>query len=338
MAPPSSISPDYLESTQKYSNGGKEHGGSTLAILGCGAMGTAILLGILSAQANRSEKGAVSLLPSRFMACVRRAETGDSIRSKLASQTLDSAVTVYTNKNVAAVREADMVLLACQPHVYRPLLEEPGMSAALVGKPIMSVLAGVTSEEIEHHLEIIAARNNGRSDNGDSSGAFLVMRVMPNVASAVQASSTVLEVRPPQHPRPLPKHLEATAHAIFSCVGTVFATRPDTFAICTTLNGSTPAFFAMVMDGLVDGAVALGLSHTEAIKMAAATMRGTADLVLSGKSTQDLRYEVACPGGATMQGLRVLEESRTRAVWMDATRAATCEQSVLGSGLKVQRD
>lgn len=304
-------------------------------------MGTAILLGVLSAQASRSKTDGASLLPTRFMACVRRPEAADSIRSKLPPQALDSAVTVCTNNNVAAVHEADIVLLACQPHLFKPVLGEPGMAAALRGKPIISVLAGVTSEEIESYLEYVAGRSEGRSEreNGHDAhdGAFSVIRVMPNVASAVQASSTVLETRSPQHPRPLPKHLQATAHAIFSCVGTVFVTQPDTFAICTTLNGSTPAFFAMVIDGLVDGAVALGLSHTEATQMAATTMRGTAELLMSGKATHDLRYEVACPGGATMQGLRALEEARTRAVWMEATRAATSEQRVLGEGLKVQR-
>lgn len=304
-------------------------------------MGTAILLGVLSAQASRFKTDGAHLLPTRFVACVRRPELADSIRSKLLSQALESTVSVSTNNNVAAVNEADIVLLACQPHLFKQVLEEPGMPAALQKKPIISVLAGVTSEEIESHLQHLAAQSNGREDheNGHDAydGAFSVIRVMPNVASAVQGSSTVLETRPPQHPRPLPKHFVATAHAIFSCVGAVFVTQPDKFAICTTLNGSTPAFFAMVIDGLVDGAVALGLSRTEATQMAATTMRGTAELIMKGKSTHDLRYEVACPGGATMQGLRTLEEARTRAVWMDAMRAATSEQKFLGEGLKVQR-
>ena len=242
---------------------------------------------------------------------------------------------LHTSDNVLAVRQADVVLLACQPHLFKPILEEPGMAAALNGKLIMSVLAGVPSEDIEDCLESVALRDGQTNDN--YSGAFSVVRVMPNIACAVQASSTVLEVRPSQHPRPLSEHFVATAHAIFSCVGAVFKTSPDTFSIGTTLNGSTPAFFAMVVDGLVDGAVALGLSRKEATQMAAATMGGTADLILKGKSTQDLRYEVACPGGSTIQGIRTLEEARTRAVWMDAMRASTSEQSGLGEGLKVKR-
>lgn len=300
-----------------------------------GIMGTAILLGVLSAQSSRSKSDGANLLPSRFRACVRRPESAESIRAQLPPQTLESTVVLHTSDNVLAVRQADVVLLACQPHLFKPILEEPGMAAALNGKLIMSVLAGVPSEDIEDCLESVALRDGQTNDN--YSGAFSVVRVMPNIACAVQASSTVLEVRPSQHPRPLSEHFVATAHAIFSCVGAVFKTSPDTFSIGTTLNGSTPAFFAMVVDGLVDGAVALGLSRKEATQMAAATMGGTADLILKGKSTQDLRYEVACPGGSTIQGIRTLEEARTRAVWMDAMRASTSEQSGLGEGLKVKR-
>ncbi|CAI6094625.1 unnamed protein product [Clonostachys chloroleuca] len=293
-------------------------------------MGTAILGGIISSQNSISRTQEIDLLPTRFIGCVRRPESADAIRSKLPHEALGSTVNVYVNDNRAAVLEADVILLACQPHLYKPLLQESGICTALKGKPIISVLAGVPSVEIEHHL-----RQNANKESKDMCDldAFSVIRAMPNIASAVQASSTVLEI----YPRPQFKYIIATAHAIFSCVGTVFTAKPENFGVCTTLNGSTPAFFAMVIDGLVDGAVALGLSHTEATQMAATTMRGTADLIMSGKSTLDLRYEVACPGGATIQGLEVLEEARTRAIWMRAMAAATSGQGSLVDGLKLSR-
>ncbi|KAI1818259.1 pyrroline-5-carboxylate reductase [Poronia punctata] len=325
MAPDSATSQQVGDSSMQ--NGNHKRVGDTLAILGCGVMGTAILLGVLSAQHSDSKVEGASLLPTRFKACVRRTETADNIRSKLPPHVLDGTVDLHVNDNASAVQKADVVLLACQPHLFRSVLDEPGVTAGLVGKLIISVLAGVTAEEIEAHL----TRQEYHKKN------ITVIRVMPNIACAVQASSSVLETRG-LDVNPIPEHFVATAHAIFSCVGTVFTTTPETFPIGTTLNGSTPAFFAMVIDGLVDGAVALGLSRKEATQMAAATMRGTAELILSGKTTQDLRYEVACPGGSTIQGLRTLEEARTRAVWMDAMRASTSEQSSLGEGLKVQRN
>ncbi|VUC23522.1 unnamed protein product [Clonostachys rosea] len=332
MAP--TVTPQIQSSLSQIPGNSGQQSGRTLAILGCGAMGTAILSGIISFQDSSSGTQEIDLLPTRFIACVRRLESADAIRSKLPCEALDSTVSVYVNNNCAAVREADVILLACQPHLYKPLLQESGICAALKGKPVISVLAGVASSEIKRHLvQIFDKESTDIHDLDAVFDAFSVIRAMPNIASAVQASSTVLEI----DSQPLTGDIIATARAIFSCVGTVFTTTPEQFGICTTLNGSTPAFFAMVIDGLVDGAVALGLSHTEATQMAATTMRGTADLIMSGKSTLDLRYEVACPGGATIQGLQVLEEARTRAVWMRAMAAATSEQSSLGEGLKVSR-
>ncbi|KAI0393168.1 pyrroline-5-carboxylate reductase [Xylariaceae sp. FL0594] len=331
---PLPTTPGGLSSPSTTTNGSHGRVGDTLAILGCGVMGTAVLLGVLSAQTSGHKMPGESSLPSRFKACVRRVEAAESIRSKLPSGALGSTVDLHIKDNVSAVQNSELVLLACQPHLFKSVLEEPGMATALRGKLIISVLAGVTAHEIESHLELLATKDSSSTDSLD--GAFSAIRVMPNIASAVQASSTMLEARARQD-RPLPERFAATACEIFSCVGTVFTTPPETFPICTTLNGSTPAFFAMVIDGLVDGAVALGLSRSEATQMAAATMRGTAELILNGKTTQDLRYEVACPGGSTIQGLRTLEEARTRAVWMDAMRASTSEQSSLREGLKVQR-
>ncbi|KAJ2973726.1 hypothetical protein NUW58_g8864 [Xylaria curta] len=168
--------------TGSLPNGSPKRVGESLAILGCGIMGTAILLGVLSAQASHTKSDGANLLPSRFRACVRRPESADSISSQLPPQALGSTVTLHTSNNVSVVQEADMVLLACQPHLVKPILEEPGMAAALEGKLIMSVLAGVTSEEIENHLQIAASHDEGAYDVGNR--RFSVIRVMPNIASA----------------------------------------------------------------------------------------------------------------------------------------------------------
>jgi pyrroline-5-carboxylate reductase len=248
------------------------------------------------------------------MAYVRRPESTDVIRSKLPREALDSTASVHVNDNRAAVLEADVILLAYQPHLYKSLLEESRICAALKGKPIILVLAGFYPREIERHLGEIAHKE---SKNMSEFYAFSVIRAMPNVASAVQTSSTVLEMDPPPHL----KDTIVTAHAIFSCVGTVFTPSRAYFRICTTLTGSTPAFFAMAIDGLVDGAVAFGLTHTEATQMATTTMRATADLITSGKSNNDLNRQCACVYGWTPQGRRVLEKAQTRDVWMQALDA-----------------
>jgi pyrroline-5-carboxylate reductase len=52
----------------------------------------------------------------------------------------------------------------------------------------------------------------------------------------------------------------------------------------TALCGFGAAFFALVMEGAVDGAVARGLPQTKARRMAAQTRRGMAELVLGWRT------------------------------------------------------
>ena len=79
-------------------------------------------------------------------------------------------VQVYTGNNVEGVRGADVVILGCKPQMYAELLGEEGMSEALEGKLLVSILAGVK----------IAALREVVPDS------TRVVRAMPNTASKVR--------------------------------------------------------------------------------------------------------------------------------------------------------
>lgn len=81
----------------------------------------------------------------------------------------------------------------------------------------------------------------------------------------------------------------------------------------TSLCGSGPAFFALILEAAIDDAVAMGIPRAQATCMAAQTMAGTAGLVLAGEHPAILRHRVATPGGCTIGGLLVLEEGCVRA-------------------------
>ena len=108
---------------------------TTMAILRCGNMGTAILDGILSALEPQSHTKLLSahLQPSKFIACVNRSESVALLehhfrehlctsmkaefgcKSKSCSNSEASAVVhVWQNNNAQAVRLADIILLVCQ--------------------------------------------------------------------------------------------------------------------------------------------------------------------------------------------------------------------------------
>ncbi|CAF5145759.1 unnamed protein product [Rotaria magnacalcarata] len=89
------------------------------------------------------------------------------------------------------------------------------------------------------------------------------------------------------------------------------------------LIGSGPAFFCTAVEGLADGAVKAGLSRQLANTLAARTMLGCADvLVTSSKHPAELKNDISTPGGTTIYGLHELENKGVRGAFMDAIMAA----------------
>nr|A0A348AXY1.1 RecName: Full=Pyrroline-5-carboxylate reductase-like protein TR08; AltName: Full=KK-1 biosynthesis cluster protein TR08; Flags: Precursor [Curvularia clavata]BBC83964.1 pyrroline-5-carboxylate reductase-like protein [Curvularia clavata] len=301
---------------------------NTLAVLGCGmvflvslldlanrllgALGTAILSGILASMADQTADDSGRLF-TNFTACVRRKETGAAVSDKISSHANANKVEILNKENLRGVKQADAVLLACQTHLYKALFDEPGMREALKKKLIISVLAGVTTAQLE------AALGNGED--------YFVIRAMPNIACFVRDSATVIEK--PQ--RTFPEALLHVTDTVFKAVGNVFYIQPSAYDICTALCGSSPAFLAVFIDSMVDGAVAMGLSHKDAVDMAACTMRGAASLVLESGNPWTIRHQVASPGGSTMQGLLALEQGNVRSTISNALMVAAKEAKKLGS-------
>ena len=85
------------------------------------------------------------------------------------------------------------------------------------------------------------------------------------------------------------------------------------------MAGCGPAFAAIFIDALADGGVMAGIPRAKAIRFAEQMLLGTAQLALNtGKHPAQLRDEVASPGGATIEGIKALEEGGMRAAVIDA--------------------
>jgi pyrroline-5-carboxylate reductase len=256
-------------------------------------------------------------LPSSFTACVRREQSAKRIRQSLGHHKVP--LTVSVNDNVKAVEQGDVIILGCKPQMFRDVLGAPGIKEALKGKLLISILAGVTAEQIEKLLY------------GDELplDACRIVRAMPNTASFVRESMTVIATSTP----PLPAYWNDLVTWIFSRIGRVVHLPPSAMDASTALCGSGPAFMALVLEALADGGVAMGLPRAEAQLMAAQVMRGTASLVTNGEHPAILRDKVSTPGGCTIGGLLVLEEGRTRGTVARAVREATVVASQLGQGV-----
>ena len=227
---------------------------------------------------------------------------------------------ILQNDNVGGAVAADVILLAVPPAVAEDVLTVPGMREAVKGKLLVSILAGVTVEQIERFLY---GPSGGGSDTEDR---CKIVRAMPNTASANQESMTLVMQSSP----PIPSAMNNLVTWIFSSIGEIAMVTPALMDAGTALCGSSPAFFALMLEAIVDGAVTMGLQRPEALKMAAHCMRGTAGLVLSGEHPAVVREKVTTPGGSTIRGCLVMEEGRLRATLANALISATVAASQQG--------
>lgn len=289
-------------------------------------MGIAILSGILASITEAKDniaftqsEDAPQLIPTKFIACVRK--SGQRIKDAVAGYQ-SIPVQVLQNNNAAGTKEADAIILGCKPWMVNELLGASGMREALKGKLLISILAGVPVEQIENALYpdgSIPVEDRCR-----------IIRAMPNTAAIVRESMTIIETPSP----PLPSEWEKLVNWIFTRIGRVTHLPPSNMDACTSLAGSGPGFMALVLEGITDGGVAMGLPRAEAQVMAAQVMRGTSAMVQNGEHPALLRENVCTPGGCTVGGLLVLEENAVRGSLARSVREATVVASQLGQGVK----
>ncbi|KAF2726001.1 pyrroline-5-carboxylate reductase [Polychaeton citri CBS 116435] len=312
--------------------------GLTMTVIGCGTMGIAILGGIMDSLSNRHVQDHISLqkasaksgtstpaeaeeppkLPTKFNACVRRHESARRIKKELAKY--NANLTIYENENLKPVQEADLILLSCKPQMCSDILNAEGMKAAVKGKLIMSICAGVTEAQLHNILY----------ESETTPPECTIVRTMPNTAAAVRESMTVIGVNPKA---PLDHATHTLVTWIFTRIGRVVHLPPSNMDASTALCGSGPAFVALMCESLAAGGVAMGLPREEAYQMAAQMMRGTTGLMLEqGEHPAILRDKVSTPGGCTIGGLLVLEEGGVRGAVARAVREATVVASQLGQG------
>ena len=200
------------------------------------------------------------------------------------------------------------------------ILSEPSLKDALSGKLLISICAGVPVSQITDILDPLPCKEDYTPCR--------VVRVMPNTAAIVRESMTVIATSQP----PLPDNLNELVSWIFTRIGRIVQLPASMMDVSTALCGSGPAFLALMLESLADGAVAMGLPRSEAQLMAAQTMRGTSGMVLGGDHPALIREKVSTPGGCTIGGLLVLEEGRVRGTVARSVREATVVAGELGKG------
>lgn len=239
-----------------------------IGFIGAGKMAEAMISSLIANQFASPDEMMVSDISGERLAMLRR-EYGVRI----------------TPANVEVVTQAPVCVLAVKPQQLSEVLCD--VAPTVSGNHLMvSIAAGKSTTYLESLLP-----------------AGRVVRVMPNIACLVGAGMNVFT-----------RGSRATAEdgaevaKLLNCCGRALEVPESLFDAVTALSGSGPAFFAYVLDRLVEGAVKEGLPRDQALILAAQTMAGTAQLMLQkNMNPSDLATAVTSAKGTTAAGREVLE-------------------------------
>jgi pyrroline-5-carboxylate reductase len=269
----------------------------TIAILGTGSMGGAILSGLV--KPGVTVAGGIRVTN-------RSVEKADALRSDAVTSYATSA---EPQANQLAVAGARIVLIGVKPAMVPDLLREiaPSLEPDAV---VVSVAAGVTIATIE------------------SLAPGAVLRAMPNTPAVVGRAVTGLSAGT----RSSDADLEVV-RALFETVGSVLVVPEEQIDALSTISGSGPAYVFYLIEQLTQTAIGLGFTPEQAAVMVNTTFLGSSELLAAtGEDPAELRRRVTSPKGTTERAVAELEKADLKAVFDRATAAALARAKELAAG------
>ncbi|MFC5282210.1 pyrroline-5-carboxylate reductase [Pedobacter alpinus] len=190
--------------------------------------------------------------------------------------------------NAEAVKNADIIVLAVLPQQVNKVLDEIKSSINPKTQLFTSVVSGVTCKNIKEKLY----------------DDLEVVRVMPNTAIAIQQSMTCFATD-----NASAESLEKVKQ-IFDTVGITIQIQEELMTSATALCACGIAFFLRSIRAASQGGVEVGFHAHDALKMAAQTAKGAADLLLQLASHPEHEIDkVTSPKGCTIAGLNEMEHN-----------------------------
>ncbi len=271
----------------------------SIAIIGAGSMGGAILQGLV-----RSGLAASGItVTNRTRAKADELAGLDGVTSLALDDRPDA--------NAEAAASARIVLIGVKPAMVPDLLRELAPHLA-DGTVVVSLAAGVTVATFEG---ILGSR-------------VAVLRSMPNTPAVVGAAVTGLARGTHASDQDV-----AVVRALFETVGTVVEVPESQIDALSTISGSGPAYVFLLIEEFTKAAVGKGFDEAQARVMAEQTFIGAAALLAaSGEDPAELRRRVTSPKGTTERAIAVLQGAHLDAVFAEATDAALARARELAAG------
>jgi pyrroline-5-carboxylate reductase len=241
-----------------------------IAILGAGNIGLSLAKGLVKAGIYQPSQ--ITLTRRNIASLANMKEEGFGV---IAS-------------NAEAVKGATIIVLAILPQQLNKLLDEIKPSVDPAKHLLISVISGVSCQDIRKYLALDVQ----------------VVRVMPNTAIAIGQSMTCIATDTATE-----ENIKVVT-AMFNTVGVSIQINEDLMTSATALCACGIAFFLRSIRAASQGGTEIGFHAHDALKMAAQTAKGAADLLLQLSSHPEHEIDkVTSPKGCTIAGLNEMEHN-----------------------------
>ena len=262
----------------------------TIAILGSGNIGLSLAKGLVKGGIYKPEQ--IILTRRNISSLLPLVDEGYKI----------------LNNNFEAVKGADIIVLAVLPQQLNKLLYEIKPAVKKIQALLISVVSGVTCHEIRLQL----------------GSQVQVVRAMPNTAIAINQSMTCIASDTGS--------IEniSTVKAMFDTVGVTIQINEELMTSATALCACGIAFFLRSIRAASQGGTEIGFHAHDALKMAAQTAKGAADLLLQLSSHPEQEIDkVTSPKGCTIAGLNEMEHNGFSSAMIKGIKTSAEKAAVL---------
>ncbi|KAG9241339.1 hypothetical protein BJ878DRAFT_521219 [Calycina marina] len=319
----------------------------SVAIIGCGKLGTALLIGFLSchqiAAKHKRHSSTISDSMQEFTTApvrithitvtVRQPDSATRLMNEIKSandtklqsapQEDAAAVTVSVRlcqENAQIIQESDIIIIGCKPSTLSSMFGDPEMRAAFLRgdqnrdhqkRTLVSLVGGVSIALLKQYLRCGEIKVNDPEITLGKSHYPVIVRAIPNLAARQRESMTIISA-------PLFATEEEDidrVSSLFGLLGPTMQIPERHFNIASALASSSVAFYASVIASSATGATDEGrdaggpLCREAALWIAAQAARGASCLIMSGEDPEHIVRQVATKGGSTEVGLRFMTEA-----------------------------
>jgi len=207
------------------------------------------------------------------------------------------------------IQESDLIVLAVKPQAFKDLAIEikDYISDEQV---VLSIMAGVSITTIQQALKVVK-----------------VIRAMPNIAAQIGKGMSVFTSS-----EAVTRIELVTVQNLLETTGkNLYVTNEDLIDAGTAVSGSGPAYVLFFMEAIMQAAIELGFTKSQAEMLTHQTFKGIVEYIQNSKDNYtELIDKISSKGGTTEAAIQFLEEKQTNEIIRQAVLKAYLRAKELG--------